>query len=141
MSALIAKVASGAGWRRVAALAGAPGMTVRGWLRCFGARAERVRVFFTRAGLATGVDLPAAGPSGSVLGDALAALGLLVAAVRQRFGQVVSMPSGMNVETVSGWQIACAASGGRLLAPGWPGVMDGVVEGDTPETAGNTNRP
>jgi hypothetical protein len=141
MTALIAKVASGAGWRRVAVMVDAPGATVRGWLRCFAARAESVRVFFTRVGLATGIDLAPAGPAGSVIGDALAAVGLLVSAVRQRFATGMSggcrppgqLPRGLPVEAVSSWQVACAASGGRLLSPGWPG--------DTPGAACNTNRP
>lgn len=124
MAALVAKATSGAGWRRVAAMVGAPGATVRGWLRRFAARAERARVFFTRAGLATGIDLAPAGPAGSAIGDALAALGLLVAAVRQRFAAGGAPPgpglAGLTAEDVSGWQVACATSGGRLLAPGWP---------------------
>jgi len=123
LSALTAKVRLGWGWRRVAALVGAPEMTVRGWLRCFAARAESARVFFTRAGLATGIDLCPAGPTGSVLGDALAALGLLVTAVRQRFDPVTAVTAGVGAAvggSVSGWQVASAVSGGRLLAPGWP---------------------
>lgn len=63
LSALTAKATSGWGWRRVAALVGVPEMTVRGWLRCFAARAESVRVFFTRAGLSTGIDLCPAAPN------------------------------------------------------------------------------
>jgi len=114
-SALVAKAASGSagiGWRRIAAQVGVPGTTVRGWLRRFAGRAEAVRVFFTRAGLGVGIDLPAAAATGSLVGDAVAALGLLVAAVRQRFaGSGPAQP---------GWQIAGAASGGRLLSPGWP---------------------
>jgi hypothetical protein len=73
-AALLAKVA-GAGHRRIAALLGRPACTVRGWLRRFGARAEDVRVFFTR--LLHGLD-PEAGPllpRGSVFADALEALG------------------------------------------------------------------
>lgn len=131
MSALIAKAASGAGWRRVAAEVGVPGSTVRGWLRRFAGRAEVVRVFFTRAGVATGIDVAPPGPAGSLIGDALAAVGLLVTAARQRFAAVVA---GVAVAgEASSWQVASAASGGRLLSPGWPG--------DTPGGASNTNRP
>jgi len=127
MDALIAKVASGAGWRRVAAGVGVPGSTVRGWLRRFGARAEAVRVFFTRAAVATGIDVVSPGPAGSPFGDALAAVGWLVAAVRQRFGAAAAGP------VAGGWQVASAASGGRLLSPRWPG--------DTPGTVTNTTWP
>jgi uncharacterized protein DUF6431 len=119
MEALVAKATTDAGWRRVAAVVGAPGTTVRGWLRRFAARAEAVRVFFTRAGLATGIDLAPAGPAGSAIGDALAAVGLLVSAVGQRFAAGGPAP-GLAGEAESGWRVACAASGGRLLAPGWP---------------------
>ena len=122
MSALLVRAAGGAGWRVVAALAGVPGTTARDWLRRFASRAEEVRVFFTRAAVVTGIDLPAAAPTGSPVGDAVAAVGLLVAGVRQRFtgrgagwvGAVVSPVS------VTAWQVACAASGSRLLASGWP---------------------
>jgi hypothetical protein len=131
MDALIAKVASGAGWRRVAVQVGVPGSTVRGWLRRFAARAQAVGVFFIRAGVATGIDVALPGPAGSSFGDALAAVGMLVAAVRQRFAGTVA---GVVFEGEPvGWQVASAASGGRLLSPGWPG--------DTPEVASNTSRP
>jgi hypothetical protein len=130
MAALMAKASSGAGWRRVADEVGVPGSTVRGWLRRFGARAEAVRVFFTRAAVSTGIDVAAPGATGSPVGDALAAVGWLVAAVGQRFG---AAPAGLVAGEVSGWQVASAASSGRLLFPGWPG--------DTPGPVSNTNRP
>ena len=134
LSALIAKVVSGAGWRRVAAEVGVPGATVRGWLRRFAARARVVRVFFIRAGVATGIDVAPPGPTGSAVGDALAGLGMLVAAVRQRFGGVVAgvpVPGGPVA-----WLVASAASGGRLLSPGWPGdTPEGGVQHDPPLTA------
>jgi hypothetical protein len=115
-SALVAKAASGSGWRQVAEGLGVPGATVRGWLRRFAGRAERVRVFFTRAGLGVGIDLPAVASAGSAVGDAVAAVGLLAAAVRQRFAGSWPQDEGPP----PGWQIVCAASGGRLLALGWP---------------------
>jgi hypothetical protein len=116
-SALVTKAASGAGWRRIAAELGVPQATVRCWLRRFAGRAEAVRVFFTRAGLEAGIDLPAVAPTWSRFGDAVAALGLLAAAVRQRF-------TGPGPDEVAppGWQVAGAASGGRLLFPGWPAL-------------------
>jgi hypothetical protein len=114
-SALVAKAASGAGWRRIAGELGVPGVTVRGWLRRFAGRAEAVRVFFTRAGLEIGIDLPAVAPTGSRFADAVAALGLLAVAVRQRFAG-----SGPAEVAPPGWQVAGAAAGGLLLWPGWP---------------------
>jgi hypothetical protein len=119
-SALVAKAASGTGWRKIAGVLGVPDTTVRGWLRRFAGRAERVRVFFTRAGLEIGIDLPGVAATGSACGDAVAALGLLVAAVRQRFAG-----SGPGEGRPPGWQVACAVSGGRLLSPDWPPAVMG----------------
>jgi hypothetical protein len=121
-SALVARTGTGAagvGWRRIAEGLGVPGTTVRGWLRRFEDRAEAVRVFFTRAGLGVGIDLPAVAPTGSSFADAVSALGLLMAAVRQRFTDSWAL-SGSDGVPPPGWQIAGAASGGRLLSPGWP---------------------
>jgi hypothetical protein len=113
-AALSAKAAGGGGHRSIAAGLGVPATTVRGWLRRFAGRAEAVRVFFTRAAIATGVDVGAPGPApGGSVADAVAALGLLWAAARQRFED--SFAAG-----VGGWQVACSASGGRLLSPSWP---------------------
>ena len=85
--------------------------TVRGWLRRFGSRAGRVRAFFMRLLVEVGVDPvpPAAARSG--FADAVAAVaGAAVAAVSRWPG----------IGEVPPWWLACAASGGRLLAPGWP---------------------
>jgi Homeodomain-like domain len=104
VAALLAKVA-GAGHRRIAALLGRPACTVRGWLRRFSARAEDVRVFFTR--LIHRLD-PEAGPllpRGSVFADALEALGRAGAAGVRRLGP---RPP---------WEFASWATGGLLLAP------------------------
>lgn len=140
-SALVARAASGAGWRRIAAVLGVPGATVRGWLRRFAGRAEGVRVFFTRAGLGAGIDLAAVAPAGSLVGDAVAALGLLVAAVRQRFtGSWPGLGSGVG-QAPPGWQVACAASGGRLLFPGWPRSDATAMRRDTPGAAINISCP
>ena len=109
-AALVAK-AAGAGARPIAAAWGRPVDTVRGWLRRFGSRAGRVRAFFMRMLVAVGVDPvpPAAAPSG--FADAVAAVaGASVAAVSRWPG----------IGEVPWWWLACAASGGRLLAPGWP---------------------
>lgn len=73
-AALLAR-ATGAGHRPIAAGLGRPASTVRGWLRRFQARAEEVRVLFTR--LLHALDREA-GPllsRGSVFADAVEALG------------------------------------------------------------------
>ena len=120
-AALAGKAALGLGHRRVAMLLGVPPGTVRGWLRRFAARAEAVRVFFTGLAIATGVDVAPPGPAGSGIADAVAAVGALLTATRQRFAG-----SGL-VGAVTGWEVASAASGGRLLSPGWPPVVLGSV--------------
>ena len=103
-SALLAK-AAGAGHRLIAAALGRPASTVRGWLRRFGARAEQVRVLFTR--LLHSLD-PQAGPllpRESVFADALEALGRAGAAGVRR---LAPRPP---------WEFASWATGGLLLAP------------------------
>ena len=103
-AALLAK-AAGAGHQPIAAALGRPPGTVRGWLRRFGARAEDVRVLFTR--LLYRLD-PQAGPllpRESVFADALEALGRAGAAGSRR---LAPRPP---------WQFASWATGGLLLAP------------------------
>ncbi len=68
-------------------------------------------VFFTALAVAAGPDpvMPAAG--GSPVADAVAAIAAAAAAVAARWPQLGEAPV---------WQAASAASGGLLLAPGWP---------------------
>jgi hypothetical protein len=120
IGAALAARAAGSGWRPIAQRLGRPGSTVRGWLRAFGARAEAVRLFFVRLLVAVGIDPVPAAAAGSGFADAVAAVLAAAAGAGSRWPVVV----GLSV-----WRIASAASGGRLLAPGWP-----------PETI-NTNRP
>src|SRR5258705_6049506 len=108
-SALLGK-ASGRGHRAIAEGLGRPPSTVRGWLRRFGSRAEPVRAAFTTLAVALLVDAVLPDPTGGVFADAVAAVGSAASAAARRFG----------VPVVSGWRLASAVSGGRLLAPGWP---------------------
>lgn len=111
IGAALAAKAAGAGARSIAAAWGRPADTVRGWLRRFGSRTGLVRAFFIRLLVDVGVDPvpPAQAPSG--FADAVAAVaGASVAAVSRWPG----------IGEVPPWWLACAASGGRLLAPGWP---------------------
>lgn len=106
-AALTAK-ACGQGHRPIAARLGRPVSTVRGWLRAFACSAEAVRGRFSA--LLTELD-PLAGPvcpAGSVLADAVEAIGVTCAAARRRVG------------AVSAWQIVSAFTGGRLLWPAGP---------------------
>jgi hypothetical protein len=106
-----ALVAAGVGWghRRVAMLVERPAATVRGWLRRFEARAGPVREGFTAwaAALEPAPVMPE--PAGSAVGDAVAAIMVLARAVWARW------PA--SLLTVSAWQVACAVTSGRLLAP------------------------
>lgn len=106
-AALRAK-AAGAGHRPIAARLGRPASTVRGWLRVFARNAETVRSIFTA--LRVQLD-PLCGPLPvhlSVVADAVEAVGACAVAARRRLGVVGA---------VSPWQLAAAASDGRLLAP------------------------
>ncbi|AAK47198.1 hypothetical protein MT2878 [Mycobacterium tuberculosis CDC1551] len=90
---------------------GSPGGDGAGLLRRFAERVEAVRSVFTVWLCAVDADpvMPDAGGGGFV--DAVVAIGALAAAIGRRF----SLP------TVSLAETAVAVSGGRLLAPGWPG--------------------
>ena len=111
IGAALAAKAAGKGARPIAAAIGRAAGTVRGWLRRFGSRAEAVRAFFTRLLVEVGTDPvpPAQGPS--PFADAVAAVaGAAVAALSRWPG----------IGGVTPWRLASAASGGRLLSPGWP---------------------
>ena len=111
IGAALAAKAAGKGVRPIAAAAGRAAGTVRGWLRRFGSRAEAVRAFFTGLLVEVGVDPvpPAQGPS--PFADAVAAVAGAAVAAFSRWP---------DVGGVSPWRLACAASSGRLLSPGWP---------------------
>lgn len=111
IGAALAAKALGMGARPVAAASGRPLATVRGWLRRFGSRAEAVRVFFTGLLVETGVDPVPPAQALSPFADAVAAVAGAASAVSSRWP---------GVGTVSPWRAAAAASGGRLLSPGWP---------------------
>ena len=111
VSALAAKATRRAGFRRIASELARPAETVRGWLRRFAERAEAVRSVLTvwLRGIDPDPVMPDA--AGGGFADAVVAIGALAAAVGRRF----------VLPTVSLAETAVAVSGGRLLAPGWPG--------------------
>ena len=105
--------AVGAGHRKIAELLERPVSTVRGWLRRFAARAEAVRAFFTVLLARTSPDpVMPAGAAGPVAAAVSAIAGAAVA-VAQRWPRLGTVPV---------WTAASAASGGLLIAPGWPGA-------------------
>jgi hypothetical protein len=110
IGAALAARAAGAGHRRIALALGRPAETVRGWLRRFGGRLEQVRGVFTVWLRALDPDPAMPTAAGGAWADAVTVIGLVTAAAARRF-----------VLTVSPWEVAAAVSGGRLLAPGWPG--------------------
>jgi len=111
VSALAAKAAGGAGFRRIAVGLGRSGETVRGWLRRFAERGEAVRSVFTVWLRAVDPDPVMPDAAGGVFADAVVAIGALATAIGRRF-----VLCGVSVA-----ETAVAVSGGRLLAPGWPG--------------------
>lgn len=111
VGAALAAKAAGAGVRVAAAAVGRPVDTVRGWVRRFAERAEAVRVLFTALLVDVGVDPVPPAAAASAFADAVAAVAGASAAVASRWPDVGEPPP---------WLLACAVSGGRLLAPGWP---------------------
>jgi hypothetical protein len=99
----IEAMAAGEGFRRIASRLGAYPETVRGWLRRFRKRAERIRVLFTRCAVALDPELAAVMPAGSGVADALEAIAVAGRAWVLRFGPAAP------------WQIASRLSGGMLL--------------------------
>jgi hypothetical protein len=83
---------------------GVPAGTVRGWLRRFDQRAEHVRAHFTRCAVALDPELGPVMSAGSVVADALEAIGVAGRAWVLRFG------------SCSVWQVTSRLSAGGLLA-------------------------
>jgi transposase-like protein len=114
-AALLAR-AGGSGHRSIGERLRVPAATVRGWLRVMSGRLETTRLHLLQVARRAGVDLPVPKALGCLWRDLLAALGAATTAVTGRFG-----PVGV-LGPVTGWQVAAACSGGRLLAPWWPPV-------------------
>ena len=111
--AVLTARAEGAGHRRIGASLGVPAATVRGWLRRAGSRLEAVRVWFLGVAVAAGVDVRIPDGTGCAWRDVLAAVATATAAIRFRFGAAGLLGA------VTPDRVVVAASGGRLLAPGW----------------------
>jgi hypothetical protein len=102
-SALAANV-SGKGHRRIATQIDVPVGTVRGWLRRFKWAAEQIRAHFTSWAYRLDPLQGPIGPAGSLVADAVEAIGVAARAATLRFGP---RPA---------WGWAAAMSGGWLLA-------------------------
>jgi hypothetical protein len=113
IGAALEAAAAGAGSGKAARMLGRPVSTVRGWLRRFAARAGQVREFFTVLLVRTSPDpVMPAGAAGPVAAAVSAVAGAAVA-VALRWPELGMVPV---------WTVASAASGGLLIAPGWPGA-------------------
>jgi hypothetical protein len=114
--------AGGLGHRKVAEEVGRPASTVRDWLRRAAQVADRVLAVFGAAAAGFGAEFvppaPVAGPVAAVV-EMLGALGR---AAGRRLGG-----------SRSPWRLAAVVTGGRLLAPGGPDPVAGVV------VSGNTS--
>jgi hypothetical protein len=78
-----------------------------------GSRLETTRVWFLQVAVTAGVDVTIPEATGCAWGDVVAAVASATAAIRSRFGTAGLL--GM----VTAEQVVVAASGGRLLSPGW----------------------
>lgn len=110
--------ADGSGHRRIGASLGVRAATVRGWLRRAAQRLEAIRSWFLGVAVTAGVDVRIPDGTGCAWRDALAAVATATAAIRFRFGAAGLLGA------VTPARVAAAASSGRLLAPGWPGLPD-----------------
>ena len=110
--------ASGWGHRRIGAAIRVPAATARGWLRRASDRLEALRVWFLQVAVSAGVDVAIPNGSGCGWRDALAAVEAAAAAIISRFGAIGLLGA------VTPPQVVVAASGGRLLAPGWTAASD-----------------
>jgi len=99
--------AAGLGHRPIANSLGVPADTVRGWLRRARQRAPWLRVLATGVAYRADPSLGPIPPRGSVLADAVEALGQAAAALTRQLGVLAASP----------WQVIAALTGGRLLAP------------------------
>ncbi|MBV8349105.1 MAG: helix-turn-helix domain-containing protein [Mycolicibacterium sp.] len=105
--------AEGSGHRRIGVILGIPSATVRGWLRRAAQRLEAIRSWFLGVAVAVGVDVRIPDSCGCRWRDVLAAVATATVAIRFRFGAAGLLGA------VTPARVAVAASGGRLLAPGW----------------------
>ena len=109
------------GWRRQTALVGRAASTVRGWSGRACDRAEMIRVRFVQVEhllvSADGDDMSRVAPAGSVLGDAVAQIGVCLAAVRRALPRVIAMGVARVVTVLSdGWLLGTRRL--RSLLPG-----------------------
>jgi Domain of unknown function (DUF6431) len=122
-SALRARV-EGLGWRRLVALVDRPVSTVRGWVGRAWARAGLIRDRFALLErvlvAADGEDMARVAPTGGVLGDAVAQIGVCLAALRRaRPAVLAALGVAATVAVLSsGWLLGTRSW--RLVLAGFP---------------------
>jgi hypothetical protein len=107
IGAALAAMVAGRGHRRVAADAGVPASTVRGWRRALGLGAEAIRSHFTRCAHALDPQLGPVVSAGSAAADALEAVAVAARAFVLRFG---SRPVWSVVSVLCGGALLCHTS-------------------------------
>lgn len=109
----LTRSALGEGFRSIARVLGRPEATVRGWIRRMRRLAEPIRVAFTLVRAALVVDTPfvAAGAGAAPPAAAVGAVLAVAAATGECFAELA------DVAASAPWEVACAVTGGRLLAP------------------------
>lgn len=100
--------ARGAGHRPIARRLELPEGTVRGWLRRADGQAGQLRVLATVVAHDFDPELAPILPTGTLIGDAVEALGTAAAAIRRRLGR-----------GRAAWPTIVAFTHGRLLSPRW----------------------
>lgn len=112
-TALLAK-AEGRGHRPIAAGLGVPESTVRGWLRRIVVVAVRVLAVVVAAASGLGFDFVAPAVTAGPVQAVVELLGVLAASVARRLGG-----------SCSPWRLAAVLTGGRLLTPAGPDLLEG----------------
>jgi hypothetical protein len=109
--------AGGLGKRRVAEQVGRPVSTVRGWLARLARVADRVLAVCAAVAAGFGAGFVPPAPTAGPVAAVVEMLGGLGRAAGRRLGG-----------SRSPWRLAALVTGGRLLAPGGPDPVAGVVE-------------
>lgn len=107
----LTRSALGEGFRSIARVLGRPEATVRAWIRRMRSVAESVRAAFTLVRVVLVSEAAGLAVAGSPLADAVNAVLATAAAAGHAFAELADIATGAP------WEVACAVTGGMLLAP------------------------
>jgi hypothetical protein len=107
----LTRSALGEGFRSIARVLGRPEATVRAWIRRMRSVAESVRAAFTLVRVVLVSEATGLAVAGSPLADAVHAVLATAAAAGHVFAELADIATGAP------WEVACAVTGGMLLAP------------------------